>query len=137
MPVVTNQGLVGRVDAVIGGASRVQLITDPSSIVSVFLQNSEADAILNGSVSGELTIDMLSQDVQVLTGDVVLTSGLGGEYPPDLLIGQVGNVRKRESDLFQEATVQPVVDFSRLEIVLVIVNFRPIDITPLIPNQSP
>ena len=124
-------------DAVIGGASRVQLITDPSSIVSVFLQNSEADAIMNGSVSGELTLDMLSQDVQVLTGDVVLTSGLGGEYPPDLLIGQVGNVRKRESDLFQEATVQPVVDFSRLEIVLVIVNFRPIDITPLIPNQSP
>ena len=133
MPVVTNQGLVGRVDAVIGGASRVQLITDPSSIVSVFLQNSEADAIMNGSVSGELTLDMLSQDVQVQTGDVVLTSGLGGEYPPDLLIGQVGNIRKRESDLFQEATVQPVVDFSRLEIVLVIVNFRPIDITPLVP----
>jgi rod shape-determining protein MreC len=137
MPVVTNQGLVGRVDAVIGGASRVQLITDPSSLVSVFLQNSEADAIMNGSVSGELTLDMLSQDLQVLTGDVVLTSGLGGEYPADLLIGQVGNVRKRESDLFQEATVQPVVDFSRLEIVLVIVNFRPIDITPLIPDQLP
>jgi rod shape-determining protein MreC len=137
MPVVTNQGLVGRVDAVIGGASRVQLITDPSSVVSVFLQNSEADAIMNGSVSGELTLDMLSQDVQVQTGDVVLTSGLGGEYPPDLLIGQVSNVRKRESDLFQEATVQPVVDFSRLEIVLVIVNFRPIDISPLIPDQSP
>jgi rod shape-determining protein MreC len=92
---------------------------------------------MNGSVSGELTLDMLSQDVQVQTGDVVLTSGLGGEYPPDLLIGQVSNVRKRESDLFQEATVQPVVDFSRLEIVLVIVNFRPIDITPLVPDQSP
>jgi rod shape-determining protein MreC len=137
MPVVTNQGLVGRVDAVIGGASRVQLITDPSSSVSVFLQNSEADAIMNGSVSGELTLDMLSQDVKVSTGDVVLTSGLGGEYPADLLIGQVSNVRKRESDLFQEATVQPVVDFSRLEIVLVIVNFKPIDISPLIPGTSP
>lgn len=137
MPVVTNQGLVGRVDAVISGASRVQLITDPSSLVSVFLQNSEADAIMKGSVSGELTLEMLSQDAKVQAGDVVLTSGLGGEYPPDLLIGQVGNVRKRESDLFQEATVQPVVDFTRLEIVLVIVNFRPIDISPLVPNQSP
>ncbi len=137
MPVVTNQGLVGRVDAVISGASRVQLITDPSSLVSVFLQNSEADAIMKGSVSGELTLEMLSQDAKVQAGDVVLTSGLGGEYPPDLLIGQAGNIRKRESDLFQEATVQPVVDFSRLEIVLVIVNFRPIDINPLVPNQSP
>jgi rod shape-determining protein MreC len=68
---------------------------------------------------------------------VALTSGLGGEYPPDLLVGQVSNVRKRESDLFQEATVQPVVDFSRLEIVLVIVNFRPVDISPLVPASSP
>lgn len=137
MPVVTNQGLVGRVDAVIGGASRVQLITDPSSVVSVFLQNSGADAIMKGSVSGELTLDMLSQDIKIQTDDVVLTSGLGGEYPPDLLVGQLSSVRKRESDLFQEATVQPVVDFSRLEIVLVIVNFRPVDISPLVPNQSP
>lgn len=137
MPVVTNQGLVGRVDAVIGGASRVQLITDPSSLVSVILQNSSADAIMKGSVSGELSLEMLSQDAKIQTGDVVLTSGLGGEYPPDLLVGQVSNVRKRESDLFQEATVQPVVDFSRLEIVLVIINFRPIDISPLVPDQAP
>ena len=84
-----------------------------------------------------LTLDMLSQDIKIQTDDVVLTSGLGGEYPPDLLVGQLSSVRKRESDLFQEATVQPVVDFSRLEIVLVIVNFRPVDISPLVPNQSP
>jgi rod shape-determining protein MreC len=137
MPVVTNQGLVGRVDAVIGGASRVQLITDPSSLVSVFLQNAGADAIMKGSVSGELTLEMLSQDIKIQKDDVVLTSGLGGEYPPDLLVGQVSSVRKRESDLFQEATVQSVVDFSRLEIVLVIINFRPVDISPLVPNPSP
>jgi rod shape-determining protein MreC len=137
MPVVTNQGLVGRVDAVIGGASRVQLITDPSSLVSVLLQNANTDAIMKGSVSGELTLEMLSQDIKIQSTDVVLTSGLGGEYPADLLVGQVSNVRKRESDLFQEAIVQPVVDFSRLEIVLVIVNFRPVDISPLDPNQSP
>ena len=133
MPVVTNQGLVGRVDAVIGGASRVQLITDPSSLVNVYIQNSGADAALKGSVSGELSLEMLSQDANVQTGDVVLTSGLGGEYPADLLIGQVSNVRKQESELFQQASVQPVVDFSKLEIVLVIVNFRPVDINPLTP----
>jgi rod shape-determining protein MreC len=137
MPVVTNQGLVGRVDAVIGGAARVELITDSSSVVSVFLQNANTDAVMKGSVSGDLNLEMLSQDAKIQTGDVVLTSGLGGEYPPDLLVGQVSNVRKRESDLFQEASVQPVVDFTRLEIVLVIVNFRPVDISPLLPNSSP
>ncbi len=137
MPVVTNQGLVGRVDAVIGNAARVQLITDPASAVNVRLQNAETDAMLLGSVSGDVIVDMISQDAVVKPGDVVVTSGLGGGYPADLLVGQVLNVRKREADLFQQATVQPVVDFSRLDIVLVIVNFRPVDISPLIPSVVP
>lgn len=137
MPVVTNQGLIGRVDAVMADAARVLLITDPGSAVNVRLQNSNADAVLLGSAAGDLSLDMISQDVVVEPGDVVLTSGLGGGYPADLLIGQVVSVRRRESDLFQRASIQPAVDFSRLQIVLVITNFRPIDITPLIPATTP
>ncbi|GAB4505132.1 MAG: hypothetical protein Fur0043_21270 [Anaerolineales bacterium] len=137
MPVVTNQGLVGRVDAVIAGAARVQLITDPASAVNVRLQNADADAVLVGSVTGDLSLDMLAQDAAVEMGDVVLTSGLGGGYPPDLVVGQVLNVRKLDFELFQQATVQPAVDFARLQIVLVITNFRPIDIQPLLPTPSP
>ena len=137
MPVVTNQGLIGRVDAVMADAARVMLITDPGSAVNVRLQNSNADAVLLGSASGDLSLDMISQDVVVEPGDVVLTSGLGGGYPADLLIGQVVSVRRRESDLFQRASIQPAVDFSRLQIVLVITNFRPIDITPLLPATNP
>jgi rod shape-determining protein MreC len=64
---------------------------------------------------------------------VVLTSGLGGSYPRDLIIGQVITTRKRDSDLFQQAFIQPVVDFAQLKIVLVITDFRPVNITPLIP----
>jgi rod shape-determining protein MreC len=75
--------------------------------------------------------------VLIEEGDVVLTSGLGGGYPPDLIIGQVVNIRQREADLFQQASVQPVVDFSRLEIVLIITNFRPVDIEPLVPETIP
>jgi len=133
MPVVTNQGLVGRVDAVIADAARVQLITDPASNVNVHLQNAEVDASLVGSVTGDVTLDLIPQDVSLEEGDLVLTSGLGGGYPPDLIIGQVVNPRKRDFDLFQQATVQPVVDFNRLQIVLVIVNFKPVDFSPLIP----
>ena len=133
MPVVTNQGLVGRVDAVIADAARVQLITDPASTVNVWLQNAEVDATLGGSVSGDVTLDSIPQDANVQRGDLALTSGLGGGYPPDLIVGQILNTRTRDFDLFQQATVQPVVDFNRLEIVLVIVNFSPVDITPLMP----
>jgi rod shape-determining protein MreC len=136
MPVVTAQGLVGRITAITANAGRVQLITDPASSVNVVLEGSGAQAVLNGSLTGELTLDMIPQSAEIQVGDLVLTSGLGGNYPPDLLVGQVTSVRSKETDLFQSAAVQPIVDFSRLEILLVIVNFQPIDIEPLIPEPA-
>jgi rod shape-determining protein MreC len=133
MPVVTDQGLVGRIDAVIADAARVQLITDPASNVNIRLQNAETEASLLGSVTGDVTLDLIPQDINIEIGDLALTSGLGGGYPPDLIVGQVVNVRSRDFDLFQQATIQPVVDFNHLSIVLVIVNFNPVDIAPLMP----
>ncbi len=136
MPVVTSQGLVGRVAAVTAGAGRIELITDPASSVNVRVEPSGAQAVLLGSVTGDLTLDMIPQSSAVQVGDLVLTSGLGGNYPGDILIGQVTSVRKRETDLFQSAAVQPVVDFSNLEILLIISNFRPVDIGPLVPTAA-
>lgn len=133
MPVVTDQGLVGRVDAVIGSAARIQLITDSTSAVNVRLERADREAMLTGTVAGDLTLDLVPQDVSLEIGDVVLTSGLGGSYPRDLIIGQILTVRRRDSDLFQQAFVQPAVDFAQLKIVLVITDFRPVNITPLIP----
>ena len=135
MPVVTDQGLVGRVDAVIAEAARVQLITDSASAVNISLPASDTEAMLIGSVTGDLSLDMIPQDAAVQPGDVVLTSGLGGGYPPNLLVGQVVSVRRLEYELFQQASIQPKVDFARLQFVLVIVNFKPVDITPLLPSS--
>ena len=137
MPVVTEKGLVGRVDAVIAEAARVQLITDSASAVDVRLQSSKTDAVLNGSVTGDLTLDMISQESTVTVGDVVLTSGLGGSYPPNLLVGQVVSVRKLAYELFQQAAIQPNVDFNQLGFILVITNFTAVDITPLIVTPGP
>ena len=136
MPVVTQQGLVGRVAAVTAGAARVQLITDPASSVNIRLEPSRAEAVLLGSLTDELSIDMIPQSASVQVGDLVLTSGLGGNYPTDFLIGQITSVRRRETDLFQEAVIQPVVDFTQLEIILIIVNFRPVDVSPLVPTPG-
>jgi len=137
MPVVTEQGLVGRVDAVTADAARVQLITDPASAVNVSLQNSKTEAMLVGSITGNLSLDMISQDVTVQPGDVVLTSGLGGGYPPNLLVGQVVSVRKLDYELFQQAAVQPIVNYDQIQFVLIITNFKPVDIAPLIPTAAP
>lgn len=136
MPVVTQQGLVGRIAAVTSSAARVQLITDTASTVNVRLDPSGAQAVLNGQVTGDVSLEMIPQDTNIEVGDLVLTSGLGGSYPPNLLVGQVSSVRSQAQDLFQRASVQTAVDFSQLEIVLVITNFTPVDIEPLLPEQE-
>lgn len=137
MPVVSSQGLVGRVAAVTAGAARVQLITDPGSSVNVRLEPSGAEAMLAGSITGETTIESIPQEANAQIGDLVLTSGLGGNYPADILIGQLSGVRKLPVELFQSASVQPIVDFARLKVVLVITNFQPAEIAPLIPTPGP
>ncbi|MDO9547099.1 MAG: rod shape-determining protein MreC, partial [Pelolinea sp.] len=133
MPVVTQQGLVGRVDAVTASASRVQLITDPNSRVNVRLQNQNESAQVEGSITGDVTLGMVSQNIKLNPGDILLTSGLGGNYPTDILVGQVVNVEEIENELFKTASVQPVIDFAALRAVLVITNFKTINIQPLIP----
>jgi rod shape-determining protein MreC len=135
MPVVTQQGLVGRVDAVIAAAARIKLITDSTSVVNVRLQSAETEAQLHGSLTGDVSLDMIPLDESVEPGDVVLTSGLGGNYPPNIFIGQVLSVQHRENALFQTASVQPIVDFNSINAVLVVVNFESVDISPLIPEQ--
>jgi rod shape-determining protein MreC len=134
MPVVTQQGLVGRVDAVIASAARVKLITDSTSVVNIQLQSAEIEAQLKGSLTGDLSLDMIPLDEVIEPGDVVLTSGLGGNYPPNIFVGQVLSTQSRENALFQTASVQPIVNFESINAVLVIDNFESIDISPLIPE---
>jgi rod shape-determining protein MreC len=79
---------------------------------------------------------MVTQQAQLHPGEIILTSGLGGTYPSNLLVGQVASVRKMETALFQSAAVQPAVDFTELRAVLVVTNFKPVDLSPLVDRQS-
>lgn len=131
MPVITAQGLAGRVDAVTANAARVQLITDPGSAVNVRLADTQTDGMVTGSITGDLTLDMIPPGVELKAGELILTSGLGGAYPSNILVGQVANVKKATTALYQSASVQPVVDFASLRAVLVVTNFKPVDLSPL------
>lgn len=133
MPVVTQQGLVGNVAAVTATAARVQLVTDPDSIINIRLEEANAEAQVTGSVTGDVTLEMVDPSVDLQQGDLILTSGLGGGYPSDILIGQVVSPQTEENELFQSASVQPVVDFINLRAVLIITNFKPVDYEPLVP----
>jgi rod shape-determining protein MreC len=135
MPVVTQRGLVGRVDAVIAGAARVKLISDSTSVVNVRLKSAEIEVQLQGSLTGDIFLDMIPLDETVELGDVVLTSGLGGNYPPNIFVGQVLSTQRRDNAIFQTASVQPIVDFTAINAVLVISNFQSVDVSPLIPER--
>lgn len=134
MPVVTEKGLVGRIDAVTASAARVQLITDPASMVNAYIVEADTDGVVRGSVTSDLTVEMISQDVTLEFGQTIQTSGLGGRYPSEIMIGQILNVNRMENELFQSASIQPAEDFSSLQAVLVVANFRPSNISPLEPS---
>jgi len=126
MPVVTERGLVGRIIEVTATSARVQLITDPEIAINVLFQNERAEGLLAPQLNGELWIDHIDQDAEISPNELVLTSGLGGSYPPEIPIGEVVSVRRRDYELFQQAVIQPSVDLDELEIVLVITNFQPL-----------
>ncbi len=94
MSVVTDQGLVGRIDEVTDSWSKVLLITDASSAVNAILQSSRLNGVVRGAPSGDLVMDYIPQGQVFSIGEVVLTSGLG-RVPKGIPIGQVTEIRQR------------------------------------------
>ena len=128
MPVVTELGLVGRIVAVRANFSQVLLITDVNSSVSARLQSTRAQGSVSGSAANQLSMTFIPLNISIQINDVILTSGVGGNFPGDLIIGRVESVRQFEFELFQEAVVSSLIDFDSLEFVLVITSFQPEDL---------
>lgn len=138
MAVVTDQGMVGRISDVTDTTSKVLLLTDVSSAVNAILQSSRLNGVIRGAPGGDLVMDYIPQGASFSIGEVVLTSGLGGRFPKGIPIGQVVEIRQRDIDVFQQAVVRPTVDFRRLELVMVVTNFDPLENVPdLLVPESP
>jgi len=105
--------------------AEVLLLIDPSSAVNARVQNSRITGIVRGSIDGGLVMERLPQGEKVSPGDIVLTSGMGGQFPDKLVVGQITEVLQRDLDMFQSARIRPTVDFGKLETVLVITAFTP------------
>ncbi len=127
MPVIAAEGLVGRILRVHARTSEVLLLIDPSSAVDAKVQESRAPGLVRGRGLEAPLMTFVPQDATIRTGDIVLTSGIGGSFPSGLVIGQVSSVQRKDYGMYQEAVIRPTVDFQRLEQVLVITNFPPSD----------
>jgi rod shape-determining protein MreC len=127
MPIITPEGVVGRINRVSGETSDIMLSVDPRSAIDIVLPRTGGRGILKGK-PGEngyrCAIEYLMQGDQAKEGDVAMTSGLGG-FPRDLPVGRISKLVKNSAGLTQEIEITPDVDFARLSEVLVVVAPAP------------
>lgn len=130
MPIVTEgKTLVGTITRVESDHAWVRLVTDPDSAVSALILESRATGVVAGGYNRKLAMEFVGQDAAVKEGDTVVTSGLGGTYPSDLVIGKVTGIGGQRQEIFQSVTVEPLASLSRLETVLVMTSFVPVKLT--------
>ena len=122
LPVVAPDGLVGRVVEVTPYTAKVQLITDPVSASGGLLQRTRVTGIVSGNLGAGLKVRYLPLLADVVVGDEVVTSGMGGVFPKGIPVGRVVAVERKSGALFQEAVLQPKVDLGRLEEVLILME---------------
>lgn len=120
LPVVTNQGVVGHIIQVGFNSSKVMLVIDSRSAVDALFQQDRASGVVVGTGDEHCEMKYVPINATVEVGDVVLSSGLGGVFPKGLRLGQVIQVQKATQGLFQEVTIVPSADLSRLEEVLIL-----------------
>ena len=125
MAVVSAEGLVGRVIGVGNHHAKVLLILDGNSAVDAYIQRSRARGVLVGLGRELCLLKYVQRNEDVQVGDKVISSGMGGVFPKGLLVGTVQEVVRASSGLFQRVEVEPAVNFSRLEEVLVVIQPPP------------
>jgi rod shape-determining protein MreC len=119
MPVITADGVIGKVLRVFGTTSQVLLIDDQTSGVGAILEKSRLQGVLRGTPAGEIVLEKVTADETIQPGEKVLTSGGDQVFPKGLPVGTVTKV-STGADLFLNVRVKPAANLSKLEEVLVI-----------------
>jgi len=124
MPVVSAEGVVGYVVSATETTAKVQPIIDSSSSTSAIMSTSRDNVIVKGELGDgtKLKATYISSDADLILNDDVETSGLGGIYPKGLKIGTLTQIIDAQNITERYAVIEPSVDFSKLETVLVIIK---------------
>lgn len=122
MPVVTVEGVVGQILTSSPNYSKVLLATDPNSAIDVITQKTRVQGIVKGLGRDAFALHYVLKSAEVEKDDYVLTSGLGGVFPKGLMVGKVSEIKKSRRGMFQNIEIEPAVDFSQLEYLIIIMK---------------
>jgi rod shape-determining protein MreC len=122
MAVVSPAGVIGQVLKTAPHYATVLLITDYNSAIDSIVQRTRAKAIVEGKGENRCQLKYLLRAEEAAVGDVVVTSGLGGNFPKGLMVGEIKKVDKKGHGVFQYAELVPSADMTQLEEVFVIME---------------
>lgn len=122
MPVCSSGGVIGQIIEVSANTSTVRLITDDQSGVSAMIQGSRAQGVLQGQADGTLRLEYVVSDAEVATGDIVITSGIGGAFPKGLPLGTVASIDRAPNAVYYTIVVRAASSAESNEEVLVITS---------------
>lgn len=127
-PVITDNGLVGWISEVNVTTSKVTTLLSPEAKVGAIDKKTQDSGIATGNAAhsddGLLVLSVISADNTIKDGDIILTTGVGGVYPADLVIGKVTSLEYDRYDTTPYAVIQPYEDLRSVNDVVVITSFE-------------
>jgi rod shape-determining protein MreC len=124
MAIIAPAGIVGRLVVPSLRSAKVQLLVDRNAAAGAIIERTRAQGVVVGGGDDRLRMEYVSEVLDIVAGDVVVTSGIDGIYPKGFIIGRVESVEKSGS-AYKRITIKPAVDFSSLEEVLVVLTPTP------------
>ena len=117
-----NGTIIGKITALKDATANICLATSPGCKLAAAIENpTQTPGIADGDLGLTIKMDYIPQTDKISAGDIVVTSGLGGNIPRGLVIGRVKEVRNESNAVWQNATIEPLVDFNNLTLVSVII----------------
>jgi len=126
-PVINEQGVVGQVSQVGSTTSRVVLLVDASHGIPVRVQRNDAVAVVHGSGAWDkLKVPFIQSNADIKVGDVLVTSGLGGRFPPGYPVATISQFEYHEGELYATVSATPVAELDRSRYLLLLWNDNPL-----------
>ena len=123
LPLITEgKALIGKIVEVYENISKVQLLSSRESLLNIEVFDKDIYGLLRGKNSSDYFLDLIPEESEIVSGDLIITSSFGGDFPKGLLVGTIDEIKDSETVSFKEATVKPSFDIQDLSYVFIILS---------------